>query len=331
MDGNVFTVLDLVDLDLKDHNSLNLRCIAGRKGLTRTISTPELNRPGLALCGFYDVFAFNRIQVFGFGEVAYLKKLLKEQRIENLKPLLKYEIPCCIFTHNAEVESFFIEAADNADCPVLVTDLPTTEFTIRVLRILSNIFAPKVTRHGVLVEVYGLGILITGESGVGKSETALELIRDGHRLIADDVVDIHCINGNMLIGSGANKIIGHHMEIRGIGVINITHLFGVSAVRDQKRIQLITHLEGWNEKKDYDRVGIDSEDLYEDILGVRIPKLDIPVKAGRNLRVVIETAALNERLKNMGYNTAREFNRNILKWIESEDAKKVYFGKDDII
>ncbi|MDR0539014.1 MAG: HPr(Ser) kinase/phosphatase [Spirochaetaceae bacterium] len=329
MSENHFSVLDLIDLDLRDHNSLDLRCVAGRKGLSREISTPELNRPGLALCGFYEIFAFNRIQVFGFGEAAYIKKIISEKKNDNIKRLLKYEIPCCVFTHNINVENFFIEAAEEACCPVLVTGLATTEFIVRLLRILSTIFSPKVTLHGVLVEVYGLGILITGESGVGKSETALELIKAGHRLVADDVVEIHCINGNVLIGNGANKIIGHHMEIRGIGVINVTHLFGVSAIRDSKRIQLITQLEEWDSSKNYDRIG--KEDLFVDILGVQIPKLEIPVKPGRNIRIVIESAAMNERLKNMGYNTAQEFNRNILKWIESETAKSVYFGRDDII
>ena len=329
MSDKRLTVLDLIDLDLRDHNSLNLRCMCGRRGLSREIASSELNRPGLALSGFYEVFEFNRIQVFGHGEVAYLQKLTMEGKSEQILPFFSYEIPCCIFTHNLQVAPYFLNAAEAASCPILVTDLDTTEFIIRILRILSTIFSPKITLHGVLVEVYGLGILITGESGVGKSETALELVKAGHRLVADDVVEIHCINGNVLVGTGANKIIGHHMEIRGIGVINITHLFGVSAIRDNKRIQLITQLEDWDSSKNYDRLGKD--ELFVDILGVNIPKLEIPVKPGRNIRIVIESAAMNERLKNMGYNTAKEFNRNILKWIESETAKSVYFGKDNVI
>ncbi|MDR2522037.1 MAG: HPr(Ser) kinase/phosphatase [Spirochaetaceae bacterium] len=323
------SVLDLIDMELRDHNSLNLRCVCGRRGLPREIATPDLNRPGLALCGFYEVFASNRIQIFGHGEAAYLRKLAKEGKEDQIAKLFTYEIPCCIFTCDLPVEDFFIREAEKSGCPVLTTDLETTEFIIRMLRVLSTVFSPKVTLHGVLVEVYGLGILITGESGVGKSEVALELIKAGHRLVADDVVEIHCINGNMLVGSGANKIIGHHMEIRGVGVINITHLFGVSAIRDNKRIQLITHLEEWDSSKNYDRIGKD--ELFVDILGVKIPKLEIPVKPGRNTRIVIESAAMNERLKNMGYNTAKEFNRNILKWIESETAKSIYFGKDNVM
>jgi HPr kinase/phosphorylase len=183
--------------------------------------------------------------------------------------------------------------------------------------------------HGVLVEVYGLGILIQGDSGVGKSETALELIHRGHRLVADDVVEINCIYGNVLMGAGANRIIGHHMEIRGPGIINITHLFGVRAIRDRKEIQLVVNLEEWDSNKNYDRLG--AEDHTVELLGVNIPKLTVPVKPGRNIPIIIETAAMNERLKSMGYHAGKEFNRNILKWIESDTARSVFFGHDDVI
>jgi HPr kinase/phosphorylase len=324
-----FTVLDLIDIDLKEHNSLNLHCIGGRKGLSREIVSPDLNRPGLAISGFYDLFANYRIQLFGRGERAYLAKLADEGNNEPIKQMFTYLIPCCIFTHSITPTKAFFEAAEAAECPLLQTDLETTEFSSRIMRILSNIFAPRQSVHGVLVEVYGLGILILGDSGVGKSETALELIERGHRLVADDVVEILCVNGNILIGAGANKIIGHHMEIRGLGIINITHLFGVRAIRDQKRIQLVVKLEEWDSKKMYDRLGMEED--FSEFLGVTIPKLEIPVKPGRNIPIIIETAAMNERLKKMGYNSAQEFNQNILKWIESDAARSVYFGQDDII
>lgn len=329
MQSNSFTVLDLIDLDLKEHNALNLHCIAGRKGLSRSISVPEINRPGLALSGFFDIFAETRIQVLGRGEITYIQKKGREVLYEPLIKFFSYKIPCCIFCCGYEPEEFFIAEAEKNGCPILVTNLDTTELVIRILRILSTIFAAKKSLHGVLVEVYGIGVLIMGESGVGKSETALELIKFGHRLVADDVVEIHCINGNVLVGSGANKIIGHHMEIRGVGVINITHLFGVGAIRNRKKVELIVVLEEWDTAKNYDRIGI--EDVYMNILGVDIPRLDIPVKPGRNIGIVIETAAMNERLKNMGYNAAKEFNRNILKWIESETTKSVFFGENDAI
>ena len=324
-----FTVLDLLDIDLKEHNSLNLKCIAGRKGLVREIIIPDINRPGLALSGFFDSFAHERLQVFGRGEVAYILKLEKDNTFDTIRQMFTYPIPCCIFTHSLLPNKDVIEIAEKAQCPILQTDLPTSEFSTRIMRILSEIFAPRQSLHGVLVEVYGLGILILGDSGVGKSETALELIMHGHRLVADDVVDIHCVNGNILMGTGANKIIAHHMEIRGLGIINVTHLFGVGAIRDRKEIQLVAKLAEWDSKKNYDRIGI--EEQYIEFLGVNIPQLEIPVKPGRNTRIIIETAAMNERLKKMGYNAAKEFNQNILKWLESDTARAVYFGSEDII
>jgi HPr kinase/phosphorylase len=324
-----FTVLDIIDLDLKEQNSLNLKCIGGRKGLVREISTPDINRPGLALSGFFESFAHDRLQIFGRGETAYLRKLEEDNKCSAFEQMFTYPIPCCVFTHSLTPGAAFIEIAEKADCPLLQTDLPTSEFNTRITRVLSAIFAPRQSLHGVLVEVFGLGILILGDSGVGKSETALELIHRGHRLVADDVVDVHCVNGNILMGTGANKIIAHHMEIRGIGISNITHLFGVRAIRDRKEIQLVVKLEEWDSRKNYDRIGI--EEQYMEFLGVKIPALEIPVKPGRNIPIIIETAAMNERLKKMGYNTAKEFNHNIIRWLESDTAKAVYFGSEDIV
>jgi HPr kinase/phosphorylase len=279
--------------------------------------------------GFFFFFAFQRIQLFGRGETSYLRKLDEKSVVEMICALFTYNMPCCIFTHNLSPPPAFFKIAEEAQCPILQTDPGTADFSTRLIRILSEIFAPKKIVHGVLVEVYGLGILLLGDSGVGKSETALELIQHGHRLVADDVVEIHCVSGNVLMGTGKNKIIGHHMEIRGLGIINITHLFGVGAIRDRKEVQLVVELENWNSSKPYDRLG--SEEKTMEILGVNIPKLEIPVKPGRNIPVIIETAAINERLKSKGYNAANEFNRNILKWIESETTRTVFFGHEDII
>jgi len=329
MADRVFTVLDLIDLDLKEHNSLNLRCIGGRKGLNRTINIPDLNRPMGAIMGFFEDFAYQRIQLFGRGEVAFLRQLENDKKTETIRDMFNYKMPCCIFTHNLSPHKDFFEIAENAQCPILQTDLGSADFSARIMRILSRVFSPRQIVHGVLVEVYGLGILIQGDSGVGKSETALELIHHGHRLVADDVVEINCIYGNTLMGAGANKIIGHHMEIRGPGIINITHLFGVRAIRDRKEVQLVVQLEEWDSDKNYDRLG--AEDHTIEMLGVNIPKLVIPVKPGRNIPIIIETAAMNERLKSMGYHAAKEFNKNILKWIESDATRSVFFGHDDII
>lgn len=323
-----FTVLDLVDLDLKEHNELNLVCLAGRPGLTREITMPDLNRPGLALSGFFDNFGFSRIQVFGRGEHAYLKMLEREGRTETLKELFSRVFPCAVLTHSLPPTEDFIRIAEETGTPVLQSDLSTSTFIGRIIRAMSTVFAPRQTMHGVLVEVFGIGILLLGDSGVGKSEAALELVERGHRLVADDAVEVRNVSGNVLLGSGANKALGHHMEIRGLGIINITHLFGVGAIRDSKQIQLLVHLEVWDNNKEYDRIG--AEEQYDDILGVKVPYLQVPVKPGRNIPIIIETAAMNERLKKMGYFSAKEFNQSVLKWLETENARRLYFQQNNI-
>ena len=322
-----FTVLDLLDLDLKGHNSLNLRCVTGRRGLVRKLTVPELNRPGLVLSGFFDSFAYQRVQVFGRGEVAYIHKLLSENNTDTIRKLFSYAIPCCVFTHGLEIPPLFSEIAEEAGCPLLSTELESTEFSTRILRIFSNIFAPKKTMHGVLVEVFGVGIILIGDSGVGKSETALELVERGHRLVADDIVELRCVNGNTVLGQGSNKVISHHMEIRGLGIINVEQLYGVGAIREQKEVQLVVKLEVWDNHKVYDRLGTEQKTM--EILGVKVPALEIPVKPGRNIPIIVETAAMNERLKSMGYNSAIEFNQNVLKWIENGAAQTAYYSSDD--
>ena len=297
-----FTVLDLLDFDLKGHNSLNLRCLCGRSGLGRKITLPDLNRPGLALSGFFESFGHQRVQVFGRGETAYLEKIIADGMLDTVHQLFSYHIPCCVFTHNLVPPKVFTDLADESGCPVLQTDLESTDFSGRLLRLFSDIFAPRKSIHGVLVEVFGIGIIILGDSGVGKSETALELIHRGHRLVADDIVNIRCVNGNVLLGQGANKMISHHMEVRGLGIINIQQLYGVGAIREQKT---------------------------EELLGVKIPALEIPVKPGRNIPIILETAAMNERLKTMGYHSARDFNQNVLRWIESGEAQSALHGGYD--
>ncbi|MCI7546011.1 MAG: HPr(Ser) kinase/phosphatase, partial [Treponema porcinum] len=271
MSDKKFTVLDLLELDLPGHDALELRCIGGRRGLPREISIPDINRPGLALSGFFDAFAFKRVQLFGRGEAAYLQKLHDENKNDNLKALFSYKIPCCVFSNNREPTQEFFQLAEEACCPLLQTSLDTTDFSTRLIRVFSNIFAPKKTVHGVLVEVYGVGILLTGHSGVGKSETALELVERGHRLVADDIVEVRCVNGNVVLGRGANALISHHMEIRGLGIINVSQLYGVGAIRDQKEIQLVVQLEEWDSGKVYDRLGVDQK--YMDILGVKVPAI----------------------------------------------------------
>lgn len=322
-----FTVLDMLELDLPGHDALELKCIAGRRGLPRTIEVPDINRPGLALSGFFESFAYQRVQLFGRGEAAYLTKLCSEGKQDTIRQFFEYKVPCCVFSMDRQPDEGFLQLAEDACCPILQTSIESTDFSSRLIRVFSNIFASKKTLHGVLVEVYGVGILLTGHSGVGKSETALELIERGHRLVADDIVEVRCVNGNMVLGSGANLLISHHMEIRGLGIINISQLYGVGAIRDQKEIQLVVNLEEWDQNKVYDRLGLDQK--YMDILGVKVPLLDIPVRPGRNLPIIIEAAAMNDRLQKMGYNSSREFNQNVLKWMENGQAQKTYYNNGD--
>ncbi len=323
---NNLTVLDLLDLDLKEKGVLGLKCIGGRPGLSRVITTSKVNRPGLTLSGFFDEFSHSSIQLFGKGEQAYLRQLEKNNNYETIERMFSFPIPTCIFCENSAPSEKFIHIAETSGCPILKTSLASGDFALRLYQILDVIFSATETIHGVLVEVFGIGILITGDSGVGKSETALELIERGHRLISDDVVKLSCVNGNFLVGTGENEFLAHHMEIRGLGIINVAQLFGVRAIRDKKRVQLFVQLEEWDSNKSYDRVG---GDLSIKILGVTVPKLEIPVKPGRNIPIIIETAAMNERLMKLGYSSAKDFNQNVLKWLESESARDLYYNNED--
>lgn len=317
-----FTVLDLLDLDLRENETLSLRCVAGRQGLGREITQPYIDRPGLALVGYFEDFTFRRIQLFGKRECSFIEKMEKEKKLANIEKFFSYQMPCCIYTTDLIPGKKIKDLAAKADCPLLVTPLTTTELTQRLNRILADVFAPKKLVYGVLVEVYGIGILIQGKSGVGKSETALELIERGHRLIADDTVEVRNARGNSLTGRGPNQQLAHHMEIRGLGIINITHLYGVGAVRHSKEIQLVVNLEEWDNEKEYNRLGTD--EFTTEILGVQIPTLTIPVKPGRNIPIIIETAAMNERLKSMGYFSAKEFNRKTIQWLEAKNISSFY-------
>ena len=327
MQKQEFTVLELLETELPDHSQLHLKCIGGRINLSNVIFSPEINRPGLALSGFYESFPQGCVQLFGIAETAYLKKLYDENNTQSLVNMFEYTIPCIVFMKNLFPPDDFIKLAEESKCVVLETSLDINEFSLRLMRFLSSVFAPKKTLHGVLVEVYGVGILLAGHSGVGKSECALELVERGHRLVADDIVEIRCVNGNSILGQGANKLISHHMEIRGLGIINIAQMYGVGAIREQKEIQLVIRLEEWDNSKIYDRVGNTMETV--ELLGVKVPTIEIPVKPGRNLPIIIEAAAMNVRLKARGYDSARDFNQNILKWIETGEIQSIYYGIDD--
>ena len=279
------------------------------------ISTGDVHRPGLQLAGVFEHFEPNRVQLIGRMESTYLQKLPLDERIKKWESLLSLKIPAIIMCHGAEVTDELIEVAEKYDVTVLRSYDHTTDVMSDVIRIVRRAIAPRVTRHGVLVEVYGMGLLLIGESGVGKSEAAIELLKRGHRLIADDAVEIKAIDANVLLGT-APDLIRHYMELRGIGVIDVRQIFGVGAVKEHQAIHLIINLEPWRDGAHYDRLG--TNETKVNILGVDVVTMTIPVKPGRNLAVIIEVAAMNQRQKLMGYNAAVEFTQQLNKHFDSK-------------
>jgi HPr kinase/phosphorylase len=265
------------------------------------IYTADINRPGLQLTGFYDYFDPQRIQIIGKVENTYLEGRTSAQRRESFENLMSRKISALIICHGIEPMPECVEMAEKYDINLLKTDLDTSEFLAQLIGTLRLHLAPRVTWHGVLVEVHGEGVLLVGESGIGKSETALELVKRGHRLIADDAVEIKRTSRTTLMGE-APEMIRYYMELRGIGLIDVRHLYGVGAVKPTVRIDMVVNLELWDENKVYDRLGIETE--YIEILGVKVPYMTIPVRPGRNLAVILEVAAMNNRQKKMGYNAA---------------------------
>jgi len=274
------------------------------------ISSSDVNRPGLALAGFFDHFDPRRIQLLGNAESLYLQKMEEEQRRERLTELLRHNPPALIFTDGNKPDELTLELAEYFEVPVLCTVDQTSDFMAALIAYLHVQLAPQITRHGVLVEVYGEGILITGDSGVGKSETAIELIKRGHRFIADDAVELRKVSAKAIVGR-APEIIKHIIELRGIGIVDVGRLFGMGSVKETEKVDMIINLEPWVQGKMYDRLGLDTE--FTDIMGIKIPSLTIPVKPGRNLAVILEIAAMNNRQKRMGYNTAEEFNARLMQ------------------
>ena len=286
------------------------------------ISSPEVNRPGLALAGFYEVFETDRIQLIGYAETQYLHSLEPSTKRVMLQKLVDAKPVAIIYTTNIEVDAALIERAQKDGVPVLRTGLKTSQIMASLISALSNYLAPRITRHGCLVEIYGEGILLLGDSGVGKSETTIELIKRGHRLIADDAVEIKRVSDKTLVGS-APELIKHYVELRGIGLVDVRRLFGMGAVKETEKINLVIQLENWIEGKMYDRLGMDEETI--DILGLSVPSITIPVRPSRNLAIILEVAAMNNRQKRMGYNTAEEFNNNLMRQmgIDPESEKQL--------
>ena len=274
------------------------------------ISCTRVNRPGLQFVGFYDHYEAARLQIIGKVENLYVEQLDPEARKSILEDYFRSAPSGIIVTTSIEISDDCIELAEKYKVPLMRTATRTSEFMAALIAYLSVALGPRITRHGVLVEVYGEGILLLGDSGVGKSETAIELLKRGHRLIADDAVEIKRVSATTLVGR-APEIIRHYVELRGVGIVDVRRLFGMGAVKESEKIDLIINLEEWDENKMYDRLGLDEQTT--NILGIEVPSITLPVSSGRNLSVVIEVAAMNNRQKRMGYNTAKEFNKRLME------------------
>lgn len=279
------------------------------------ISTADLNRPGLQLAGFFEYFGKDRVQVIGKVEMTFLGNLTPEARRNALYGLFSSGIPCVVISRGLEPFIEMLEIAAKCNVPLLRTNDITSRFTSNLIYFLNGELAPMETHHGELIEVYGEGVLILGESGVGKSETALELVKRGHRLVADDLVEIRRVSSKTLVGTSP-EIIRHLIEIRGIGILDVKYLYGVGSVKMTEGINLIINMELWNSQKQYERLGM--EDQFTEILGIRVPSLTIPVRPGRNLAIIIEVAAMNHRQKKMGYNAAQVFSRRIMEDMQAK-------------
>jgi HPr kinase/phosphorylase len=279
------------------------------------ITQPDINRPGIQIAGYFEHFDDQRIQIIGFVEYTYMENLSVAKKKEIYSKLMSYDIPAIVYCRELQPDDLLLEMATKANIPVLMTRKSTSNFMAEIIRWLNVKLAPCIVVHGVLVDVFGEGVLITGESGIGKSEAALELIKRGHRLVSDDAVEIRKVSDDTLIGS-APDVTKHFIELRGIGIIDVKTLFGVSSVKDTQSIDLVIRLEEWSRDKEYDRLGL--EEQYTEYLGKQVVCHNIPIRPGRNLAVICESAAVNFRQKKMGYNAAQEF----YKRIQENFAKK---------
>ena len=282
---------------------------------TKYVTQPDVNRPALQLAGFYDHFDNERVQIIGYVEEAYIEKLDRDTRVQRYRQLMESNIPCLIFCRSQQPDQDLLELALKYEIPLLSSDASTSSFMAEIIRWLKVQLAPTISIHGVLVDVFGEGVLIMGESGIGKSEAALELIKRGHRLVSDDVVEIRKFSDVTLVGS-APDITRHFIELRGIGIIDVKTLFGVESVKDTQSIDLVIKLEEWDRDKEYDRLGLHEE--YTEYLGNKVVCHSLPIRPGRNLAIIVEAAAVNHRQKKMGYNAAEA----LYKRVQANLAKK---------
>ena len=272
------------------------------------IQVPDINRPALQLTGYFDHFDSDRVQIIGYVEYTYLETLSDEKKKEMYTQLLSYGIPCIVYCRNLEPDETFLQMANERKVPIFQSSKQTSAFTAEVIRWLNVELAPCISIHGVLVDVYGVGVLIMGESGIGKSEAALELINRGHRLVTDDVVEIRKVSDDTLVGK-APDITRHFIELRGIGIVDVKSLFGVQSVRETQTIDLVINMEEWDKNREYDRLGLKEEST--EFLGNKVVCHSIPIRPGRNLAIIVESAAVNHRQKQMGYNAAEELYRRV--------------------
>lgn len=274
----------------------------------KEVSIPEVNRPALQLSGFFDHFDSDRVQIIGYVEYTYLQTLDHERKLKIYDELVTYKVPCIVYSRNLEPDKELLEKAAKQDIPIFQTEKQTSGFMAELIRWMNVKLAPCISIHGVLVDVYGVGVLIMGESGIGKSEAALELIKRGHRLVTDDVVEIRKVSDETLVGS-APDITRHFIELRGIGIVDVKSMFGVQSVRETQNIDLVITLEDWSREKEYDRLGL--EESYTEFLGNKVVCHNIPIRPGRNLAIIVESAAVNHRQKQMGYNAAQELYKRV--------------------
>lgn len=279
------------------------------------VTTSDINRPGLQMVGFVEYFDSSRLQIMGKVEFTFLEQFSSEEREKRLEKLFAMGFPALVITRGLQIFPEMTELAEKYNIPLLRCDFGSSQFMSMIIRYLNVQLAPTKTRHGVLCEIYGEGILIMGESGVGKSEAAIELVKRGHRLVADDAVEIRKISDTTLIGSSP-EIIRHFVEVRGIGIIDVKEIFGMGAIKDEQQIDMVIHLEPWEKEKQYDRLGMVDE--YTNIMGINVPSITIPVKLGRNIAVIVEVAAMNNRQKKMGYNAAVELNKRLMSQMEAQ-------------
>ena len=305
----------------KDHGTaLEMKMIAGSGGLGRIIREPTVNRPGLALSGFTRYFAYKRVQVMGHAETFYLRSLREEERVARYAYLFAYKIPCIVFSRSLKPDKEFLAAAEQSGVPVFQTPLVTMKFINKATLELETLFAPRGTELGSMVDILGVGLIIRGESGIGKSECVLALIERGYSLVADDVVKCMLEDGKDVICTSAD-LTRDHMEVRGIGIINVAQMFGVKAIRKDKNLDLIVTLKSWEDVKDVDRLGMEQQ--YVKVLGVDIPHVIIPVRPGRDIARLVEVAAFQVKLRKSGYNAAEELNKRLLAHMEAQAQQQL--------